>query len=44
MVIILPLFLAPDIRRVIHYVQKGMLTRKVAKVSRAFSFLPMQLT
>ncbi|KAF7351981.1 Magnesium-like protein [Mycena venus] len=31
MAIILPLFLVPDIRRVIHYVRKKMLTRKVVK-------------
>ncbi|KAJ6562659.1 hypothetical protein B0H19DRAFT_101692 [Mycena capillaripes] len=34
MAILLPLFIAPDIRRMIHYVQKRMLTKKVVKSYR----------
>lgn len=31
MAIVLPIFIVPDIKRMIHYVQKRMLTKKVAK-------------
>ena len=37
MAIVLPLFIAPDIRRMVHYVQKWMLTKKVVKVRRALT-------
>ncbi|KAJ7185215.1 hypothetical protein C8R46DRAFT_881651 [Mycena filopes] len=33
MVIVLPLFLGPDIRRLVRYMQKRLLTKRVAKVS-----------
>jgi hypothetical protein len=31
MAIVLPIFIVPDIKRMIHYVQKRMLAKKVVK-------------
>jgi hypothetical protein len=44
MAIVVPIFVVPDIKRMVHYVQKRILAKKAVKVRRGVSFRVHNIT